>query len=259
MIGQNPSKDWKKWGKNNPYFGVISEEKFRLDQLDAESKNEFFKLGNDDFLTIQHRIKLHLNPSFNPQNTLDFGCGVGRLLIPFSQISKKITGVDVSENMLLEAEKNCEERNIKNAAFHLSGGDLSQINEQYDFIYSLIVFQHIPVKAGMKILKQLLEKLEPGGIAVLHFNYGKQKLSQSYGKPSLNIIDYLFYYLDKTWKIITGHKDPEMRMYYYKLDDIMYLFQQNGAHRLFTYYTDHGGELGAVFYFKKVKKQTENL
>jgi len=41
----NTDKAWQEWGENDPYFGVYTNEKFRLENLTADSKNEFFASG----------------------------------------------------------------------------------------------------------------------------------------------------------------------------------------------------------------------
>jgi hypothetical protein len=35
-------KDWEKWGSRDPYFGVLSSEKFRRGKLDQKAIDEFF-------------------------------------------------------------------------------------------------------------------------------------------------------------------------------------------------------------------------
>ncbi len=77
---------------------------------------------------------------------LDFGCGVGRLVIPLSKIAESVTGVDVSESMLNEAISNCDNQNVNNANFIKADDNLSMLSGKYDFIHSYIVFQHIPTK-----------------------------------------------------------------------------------------------------------------
>ena len=32
---------WEKWGSQNPYFGVITDEKYRNENISAASKEEF--------------------------------------------------------------------------------------------------------------------------------------------------------------------------------------------------------------------------
>jgi SAM-dependent methyltransferase len=46
-------------------------------------------------------------------------------------------------------------------------------NAQFDLIVSLIVFQHIAVARGMQLLRILLERLRPGGVAMLHFTVSR--------------------------------------------------------------------------------------
>jgi methylmalonyl-CoA/ethylmalonyl-CoA epimerase len=37
--------NWKNLGKNDPYYGVLSEEKYKMERLSPEVVNEFFKTG----------------------------------------------------------------------------------------------------------------------------------------------------------------------------------------------------------------------
>ncbi|HKJ31811.1 MAG TPA: class I SAM-dependent methyltransferase [Balneolales bacterium] len=97
---------------------------------------------------ILKKIRKYVDPHFSINRALDFGCGVGRLLIPLSVYSSHVTGVDVSESMLDEARKNCEARQITNVDFIKSDDDLSLLNRKFNFIHSYIVFQHIPAKRG---------------------------------------------------------------------------------------------------------------
>ena len=65
-------------------------------------------------VSILSNIHKHLDPGFQPINALDFGCGVGRLVIPLAKISTSAVGIDVSESMLAEARKNCELNSVHN-------------------------------------------------------------------------------------------------------------------------------------------------
>ena len=35
-------KDWEKWGASDPYFGVISNDKYRRNNLTNDSREDFF-------------------------------------------------------------------------------------------------------------------------------------------------------------------------------------------------------------------------
>ena len=89
---------------------------------------------------------MHIDPSFSINHALEFGCGVGRLVIPLAKIAKRVTGIDVSESMINEAKRNCESRKINNVFLTKTDDSLSLLANNYDFMLSFIVFQHIPAK-----------------------------------------------------------------------------------------------------------------
>ena len=79
-------KDWERWGATDPYFGVISSDRFRKEGLDQAAKNEFFATGSEHVERVYRLIEEHFDQTFNPKAALDFGCGVGRLVVPAVQL-----------------------------------------------------------------------------------------------------------------------------------------------------------------------------
>ncbi len=114
-------------------------------------------------------IHRRLDAAFRPRRVLDFGCGVGRVLIPLAQHAEAAVGVDVSVAMMEEAAHNCEERDVRNVTFIRSDDGLSRIEGSFDLIHSSIVFQHIAQHRVEVIVRNLLGRLEPGGVGVLQF------------------------------------------------------------------------------------------
>ena len=90
----NPDNEWEKFGKLDPYFGVFT------DNLSEEQIIEFFDSGENQLELFLRIIKQHLDPNFTIINALDFGCGVGRVLIPLARISSFVLGIDISDSML---------------------------------------------------------------------------------------------------------------------------------------------------------------
>jgi tRNA/tmRNA/rRNA uracil-C5-methylase (TrmA/RlmC/RlmD family) len=99
---------WEEWGRRDPYFGVITNPKFRRSELNDHSKREFFESGQSHAHGVLTTIRRFIDPGFAPRTVLDFGCGVGRLLIPFAKVADEVVGLDVSPSMLKEARRNCE-------------------------------------------------------------------------------------------------------------------------------------------------------
>lgn len=169
---ENTNKAWEKYGETDPYFGVLNLEKFRGKNLDLEVLQDFFVSGSEHIDQILSNIHKHLDPEFWAINSLDFVCGVGRLVIPLAKISKSAVGIDVSESMLAEARKNCESNSVHNIDLVKSDDALSKLaGRKFNLIHSYIVFQHIATHRGEVILEKLLDYLEEGGVGVLHFNY----------------------------------------------------------------------------------------
>jgi SAM-dependent methyltransferase len=236
---------WEQWGQRDPYFGVITNPKFRRNELTADGKHEFFESGRlhvDYLLYVIHR---HLDPQFAPRSILDFGCGVGRTLPAFADIARDVVGLDVSPSMLDEAERNCRDRGLQNVRLMSSDDALSATAESFDMIHSCIVFQHIPIPRGKLIFQRLLSRLAPRGVGAFQFLYSKAQYAENFGIPP---------------RAISGSReqrprpppdaDPEMQMNPYNMNEILFLTQAAGARRLYTDFTDHGGELGLFIFFQ---------
>lgn len=158
------SIDWEQYGKNDPYFGVVSHDEFKANSNESIDKDRFFNGGNDYVSNIHKKIEKFIGSPFRPKKSIDFGCGVGRLLIPISSFSHNALGIDVSESMLKEAEKNCNSHDVSNVDF-LHSEDCAGLEEnEFDFIHSFIVFQHIPPRLGLEILTNLLKATKTNGI-----------------------------------------------------------------------------------------------
>ncbi|MEN8221490.1 MAG: class I SAM-dependent methyltransferase [Pseudomonadota bacterium] len=114
----NSDKSWENFGQKEPYFGVWSDDKFKQENLTEDKLSEFFKSGDQHVQNILSSTKKYFgDDAFEQKSLLDFGCGVGRLIIPFSRKFKKVVGVDISSGMIEEAKKNIANQNISNAHF----------------------------------------------------------------------------------------------------------------------------------------------
>jgi ubiquinone/menaquinone biosynthesis C-methylase UbiE len=248
MPASNTDHEWEKFGETDPYFGVLAHEKYKKGNLSDDSKILFFKTGEEYIHQVLANIRKHIAPTFTPQRVIDFGCGVGRLVIPLAKISQYVVGIDVSESMLKEAKKNCDLNSIENVKFIKSDDQLSALDGEYNFIHSYLVFQHIPVKRGECILEKLLAHLEPSGVGVLHFNYfystGLIKIGR-WIKSNIPLAGN-FINLIRRRKFFT----PQMQMYSYNLNKVLYILEKNGITNFYAQFIyPEGKELGILLYF----------
>ncbi|MCX7097052.1 MAG: class I SAM-dependent methyltransferase [Methylococcales bacterium] len=250
--------EWEKWGERDSYYGVLRDEKFRSHNLTDEVKTAFFDTGRGQLQYMLAVIRQHLAADFTPKKMLDFGCGTGRLVIPLAELGGHVLGVDVSDSMLKEAIKNCDEHALANVSFLKSDDNLSALVGQFDFIVSIIVFQHIPVERGRLIFSKLLEHLEEGGVCAIQLTYAKARFKDSYGlEPPIKKSLKKVHKQTKRWFPVpdpkANRRDPEMQMNAYNTNELLFLIQSAGIHKLHLEFTDHGGELGMFLYFQKPK------
>jgi SAM-dependent methyltransferase len=240
--GERTDRDWEYFGSTDPYFAVLTDEKFRTANLTEEALAEFFRSGERDFDGALTTAREFLDASFSPKRALDFGCGVGRVTIPMARVASTVVGVDASASMLREAEKNCRARSIENVELIHSDAFFAR-NDRFNFIHSLIVFQHIPVSRGERIFQQLLDRLEGGGVCVAHFTYSVPALPRWREVAS--------------WVRAHGPfgRPPGMQMNAYDLNRLFRIIQGADIARAHALFTDHDGFLGVLLYCRRQPTQ----
>src|ERR1700731_2623676 len=97
-------RQWEQWGKQNPYFGVYSEDRFSRDQLN-DHLEEFFATGTKTVDVLLNRAKGYFGP-LAMGRALEFGSGVGRMTIPLARRFGSVVGLDISSHVIAEATEN---------------------------------------------------------------------------------------------------------------------------------------------------------
>lgn len=172
MLRTNPSKQWERFGREDPYYGVVSQEEMRAGH-DPAARERFFASGEQLVDGVMERVR-HLEPGFEPTRVLDYGCGVGRLVIPFARRADSVVGIDVAPSMLEEAASNARAHELGNVEF-LTVDQMDRLRPDFDLVHSALVLQHIPVRQGERVIGRLAELLRPGGIGALHFQIGARR------------------------------------------------------------------------------------
>jgi SAM-dependent methyltransferase len=260
--------EWERWGASDPYFGVLTNPKFRTASLTPEARAEFFYSGRCHVSAVLDTCRRVIDPAFAPQSVLDFGCGVGRLLIPFAAAAQHVVGMDIAPSMLAEARRNCDEQGVGNVELAASDDSLSAAPGPFDLVHTAIVLQHIEVARGRLLFERLVERIRPGGVGALHVTFAWDLFASTFGQwppppppPP-----------PPTWTRLTkdrireqlglvkaaeqvppaaGSADPEMQMNFYNLSELLFVLQLAGVQRLHIELTDHGGAFGAFLYFQK--------
>ncbi len=151
-------KDWDDRARRNARYFIATLKQEWSDQ-------EFFESGRT-WIDLYVRPDLALicgRRSASNQRMLELGCGAGRMTRGFSEIFGFVDAVDVSPEMIKKARDALFD--CRNVSFHVTDGStLSMFADcEFDFIFSAIVFQHIPRKSIVRnYIREASRVLRPG-------------------------------------------------------------------------------------------------
>ena len=129
-----------------------------------ENENDTLEVAQNN--KIQHILKkLNIEPN---QKVLDIGCGWGGLAIDIAKSTGcEVTGITISENQFNYCIKKAKELNLENqVTFKLI--DYRQLDEKFDRIVSVGMFEHIGRKFYTKFFKQIDKLLSDEGVSLIH-------------------------------------------------------------------------------------------
>jgi SAM-dependent methyltransferase len=231
--------DWDRIARSDPYYGVLTDPRFRTENLTEEALAEFFRSGEGAVKQAAKRLKSR-HADFSPASALDFGCGVGRLTRALAAMTGDAYGVDVAEAMLIEARRHAP----ASAAF---GHELPE--RAFDWIMSLIVFQHIPPERGYRLLEALLQRLAPGGFVTLQFALYREP--EHSGAPGGRIVVDGGIVRTVNVPVPSSLRQGEMVMFDYDLTVIVAILAAADVSDLDLVHTNHGGFHGAFLYGRR--------
>lgn len=125
-------------------------------------KKIFFQRGARKLYNVKHGISLIELEKLGKKNILEVACGKGLLSLYLSDFAHSVTGIDVSESEINEANKNKNNLNIQNCEFLAT--DIIQSHlplDEYDLIVAQAALHHIIY--DFRIGDKLWELLKPGG------------------------------------------------------------------------------------------------
>ena len=230
MIGAvyDSATQWERFGRDDPYYGVLSTEEFRAHRLDEETRQRFFATGREHIDAIFDEISQTVASDFTPKDALDYGCGVGRLLVPLAERGLEVTGVDVSPSMLAEAARNLAAHDVSSVRL-IEPPALENLTHQFDLVHTVAVLQHIPVRQGQQIFRTLVSLIRPGGVGVINVPIGASPVARTY---SWTMAHVPFAY--KALNLVQRRPwdTPFMEMNVYRLNPLADVLADRGVTRL---------------------------
>jgi len=245
-----PARDWHKWGSDNPYFGVFTAERFLNANLTDDSRREFFASGEQHVEHIYSVIRSKIQSNLQADRILDYGCGVGRLLIPFARRARTVVGLDISPGMLSQAKENCEQYGVSWVRL-LPAHELDSLEPaSFDLVHSFIVFQHIPVSHGERLFRKLISLLAENGVGAVHITFSDVRSALRRAELAVRVRSLLMHGLLNR---VQGRPFswPRMQMNSYSMNRLFNILIDARCSNLHVEFSDHGGFRGAMLYFQK--------
>ena len=228
--------DWNTLGETEPWFAVLTDERYLRERISDDDLRAFFASGESD---IAHIFDLIARPDFAPQSALDFGCGVGRLTLALTKRAGRVAGADVAPSMLRLAREN-----VPDATFSSTIPD-----ETFELIVSLIVFQHIPVVRGEALLDDLLDHLADDGAVALHFTFRRPgSAMRRFARAVRGRVPLVHRLVQR----MRGERPmPYMQMNEYDRNRVTAIMRSHGCAEPRVIPTNHGGIEGAIVIARK--------
>jgi SAM-dependent methyltransferase len=165
---------WERFAEENAYQYIKTD-------LADRSPEAFWQSG--ERTVCEEMVPLLQEFNISRRCGLEIGCGVGRLVLPLSQVFHRMIGIDISDGMVRRAKEAACQRQISNAEFVAVGepaplpAALPQDVGEISFIYSLLVFQHIPDFGTIEsYIAGIGQMLSHDGAAYLQFDTRAQTM-----------------------------------------------------------------------------------
>lgn len=118
---------------------------------------------------------------------LDVGCGTGNFSVKLAKMGCKVTGIDISKEMLNVAIKKSEEQNLDIEFFNMDLYDLKFDDNSFDAVFSMTAFEF--VEDVPRALKELFRVVKKDGQVLIGTIAGNSSWSQLYqSQPFQNTV-----------------------------------------------------------------------
>ena len=168
--------NWNSFGETDPMWSILMEPDRDKNRWD---KREFFQRGMCDVEFAMHTAR-QFNFPLRQGTALDFGCGVGRLTQGLACYFDQVHGVDIAASMIEQAQR--YNPYGQRCQFHLNERDDLRLfrDNQFDFVFSVIVTQHIRSDYVQRYIAEFMRILAPGGLLLFQHpsHYSQAELGE---------------------------------------------------------------------------------
>ncbi|MCC6233434.1 MAG: methyltransferase domain-containing protein [Verrucomicrobiales bacterium] len=240
---------WETLGDEDPLWAVVSRPDKRGGRWDLQ---EFLATGVADVERFRLLLQRTAGAPDRFQHVLDFGCGVGRLSLAWSQHAERVTGVDISEPMVTQARRIAEGRSGMTYVVN-PRPDLSVFADaSFDLCFSHICLQHMPWDLARGYLREFARVCAPGGWIAFQLPSAPAPGS---GAASLRqrLVDGLPFGLDRWYRRLRHGSSTVFEVFYTQPEVVLDTLRAAGAEPLLQEPDDSAGHgtSGFLYAFRK--------
>lgn len=230
-------KHWDEFARSDPFWAVLTDDEKKGNRWEVD---EFFATGVRTVDAELLGVRSHC-PDLRHGAALDFGCGVGRLTQALARHFDRVTGVDISEEMLIHARR-LNRHGERVTYLHNTAEDLRQLaDNQFDFVYSIITLQHMEPRYARRYISEFVRVAAPRGVIL--FQIPSVRLHPKYTRRPFTLWpDTLLKRLYRDLRKALA-RDPVMEMHAIRRADVESLLHASGADLVKSYRYDAAGEV----------------
>jgi len=109
---------------------------------------------------VETRLAFELFSPEEGMNILDAGCGTGNFSIKLAERGARVTGVDLSTEMMAVAKEKANRKNIEIEFLEMNIYDLAFPDNYFDGVFSMAVFETLT--ESQRAFHELMRVLKPG-------------------------------------------------------------------------------------------------
>lgn len=152
-------RHWDLFARKDPLWAVMAAPDKKGNRWKID---EFFASGQSEVDAAIATIRTRL-PDRGRRHALDFGCGVGRISQALARHFDRVTGVDISTDMLALARQHNRHGDRVDYQ-HNPVNDLGRFADgAFDLVFSVITLQHLAPEYSRRYIAEFLRVCAPGG------------------------------------------------------------------------------------------------
>jgi SAM-dependent methyltransferase len=131
----------------------------------------------------------HVGAAARGKEVLEYGCADGRSSIRIAGLAKRITGIDISDVAIEQANKEASRRALDNVTFQVDNAEeMSLPDASFDLVFGSGILHHLVVE---KALSEICRVLRPGCKAIFFEPLGHNPMINLYRRrtPEARTID----------------------------------------------------------------------